>query len=148
MTTIRPMRPTDLMQVTETDAAAGILLPWTLNQYARELINPSAFCWVAEEDGLILGSLTLWNVAGEGEIANIAVHPSHWRRGVGKALMQTALQKAADLGLTRLLLEARLGNLPAQALYRAFGFQEDGIRPGYYSNREDALLMSRHILGG
>lgn len=144
--TIRPMRPQDVTRVAEIDRAAGIALPWTVNQYARELLKPSAFCWVAEEEGQVVGSLTLWNLAGEGEIANVAVHPACWRRGGGRALLQTALTQAAALGLTRLLLEVAAGNQAAQALYRSFGFSEDGRRPHYYANGEDALLMSRPLI--
>ncbi|GAB4400229.1 MAG: ribosomal protein S18-alanine N-acetyltransferase [Anaerolineales bacterium] len=145
---IRPMFPADIIPVVAIDSAAGILLPWTPNQYARELMKPTTFCWVAEADGRLAGSLTLWNLAGEGEIANLAVHPDFWRQGIGRALMQTALSKAAELGLTRILLELRQSNLAAQALYRSFGFVEDGLRPNYYANGEAALLMSRERVAG
>lgn len=139
---IRRMTPVDIATVVQIDTAAGILLPWSPNAYARELLKQTTFCWVAEVQGRLAGSLTLWDVAGEGEIANVAVHPDFWRQGIGRALVQTALEKAAELGLKRILLEVRAGNEPAQTLYRTFGFAEDGRRTGYYANGEDAILMS------
>lgn len=143
---IRRMSPTDVLQVNAIDAAAGILLPWTPNQYARELLKrETTFCWVAEVDRRLAASLTLWNLVGEGEIANLAVHPDFWRQGIGRALLQTALSKAAELRLTRVMLEVRESNLAARALYRSFGFVEDGLRPKYYLNGEAAVLMSVKI---
>jgi len=140
---IRRMTPADIPTVIEIDTAAGILQPWSPNSYAHELNKQTAFCWVAEVEGRLAGSLTMWDLVGEAEIANIAVHPDFWRQGIARALMQTALDKAAKLGLTRVMLEVRASNEPAQSLYRAFGFVEDGLRRGYYVNGEDAILMSR-----
>lgn len=139
---IRRMGPADIISVVAIDTAAGILLPWSPNAYARELLKQTTFCWVAEAEGRLAGSLTLWDVVGEGEIANVAVHPDFWRQGIGRALVQTALDKSAELGFPRVMLEVRASNLPAQALYRSFGFEEDGRRRGYYANGEDAILMS------
>ena len=61
--------------------------------------------------------------------------------------LQTRLVKpvaiSCELRLQPLLsLEVRAGNDAAKALYRKFGFTEDGVRPNYYSNGEDAILMS------
>lgn len=163
---IRPMTLADINAVVLVDAIAGILLPWSPAAYAAELRKPTSSCWVAETvtdepldylapfalsvenvqypagEKAVIGSLTLWDVAGEGEIANVAVHPKFWRQGVARALMQTALDKAAQLGLTRVLLEVRASNQAAQRLYHSFGFIEDGRRPRYYSNGEDAILMA------
>jgi len=48
-------------------------------------------------------------------------------------------------GVRTVFLEVRRRNLNAQALYRKFGFVEDGVRPHYYvDNNEDALLLSLH----
>ena len=140
---IRPMTPADIETVVQIDTAAGILSPWSPNAYARELLKATTFAWVAEVDGRLAGSLTMWDVVGEGEIANVAVHPDFWRQGIGGALVQTALEKAAELGFERIMLEARESNTAAQSLYRAFGFVEDGRRRAYYVNGEDAVLMSR-----
>ena len=140
---IRRMTPADVMSVVAIDTAAGILLPWSPNAYARELLKQTTFCWVAEVDGRLAGSLTLWDVVGEGEIANVAVHPDFWRQGIGRARVQTALDKAAELGLARVMLEVRASNEAAQTLYRSFGFEEDGRRRAYYANGEDAILMSK-----
>ena len=164
---IRPMQLEDIHAVVLVDALAGILLPWSPVAYSAELRKPTSSCWVAEtvaEETLtylmpfalpveniqypagalaVIGSLTLWDVAGEGEIANLAVHPKFWRQGVAHRLMQVALEKAASLGMAKVMLEVRASNIPAKMLYTGLGFVEDGLRPRYYSNGEDAILMSK-----
>ncbi len=164
---IRPMKLADVVTVTLVDAIAGILVPWGPSAYAGELQKSSSWCWVAETiadapleyippfsapmetiryavgDRALIGSLTLWDLAGEGEIANISVHPRYWRQGVGRALMLTALAQARQHNLKKVMLEVRASNEPAKSLYASLGFVEDGRRPGYYSNGEDAILMSK-----
>jgi [ribosomal protein S18]-alanine N-acetyltransferase len=140
---IRPMTPADVATVVEIDTAAGILSPWGPNAYARELLKATTFAWVAEVDGRLAGSLTMWEVVGEAEIANVAVHPDFWRQGIARALLNTAIEKAVELKFERIMLEVRASNEAAQSLYRAFGFVEDGRRRAYYVNGEDAVLMSR-----
>ena len=39
-----------------------------------------------------------------------------------------------------MMLEVRKSNIPAQKLYKKFGFNEISIRKGYY-NGEDAVIM-------
>jgi ribosomal-protein-alanine N-acetyltransferase len=71
------------------------------------------------------------------------VHPEWRRQGIGASLMVRLLELAEELGARRLTLEVRAGNLPAQALYRRFGFEVAGRRPRYYTDDgEDALIMS------
>ena len=140
---IRRMTPADVATVVEIDTAAGILSPWSPNAYARELLKQTTYCWVAEVEGRLAGSLTMWEVVGDAEIANVAVQPDFWRQGIARSLVQTALDKVAELGFERVMLEVRDSNEAAQSLYRAFGFVEDGRRRAYYVNGEDAILMSK-----
>ena len=57
-------------------------------------------------------------------------------------LLRFALEKARQLGATKMTLEVRLSNHGAQNLYRKLGFQDRGIRKGYYADtNEDAIIM-------
>ena len=105
---------------------------------------------VAEKDGTAIGWATLTRGpdrrSHSGSLA-ITVHDLHHRQGVGRALM-TAILDLADnwLGLIRTELEVNIDNHGAIALYRAFGFEDEGIRrasllrDGVYV---DSLLMGR-----
>lgn len=84
----------------------------------------------------------------EAELLQIAVAPERRRGGLGRRLLGESLERLASCGVTRVMLEVRVSNQAAIRLYRALGFTDDGVRPGYYpteTGREDALLMSCHI---
>jgi ribosomal-protein-alanine N-acetyltransferase len=97
---------------------------------------------VAEVEGKIAAMLVLWFIIDEAHIATIAVHPDFRRQGIGEQILLHALRAAHSEGAQRAFLEVRAGNFAAQAMYRKYGFEMAGVRPGYYKdNNEDALLM-------
>ena len=52
------------------------------------------------------------------------------------------MQFAHAEGIKDMTLEVRTSNLPAQAVYRKLGFQNEGIRKRYYEDTgEDAIIM-------
>jgi ribosomal-protein-alanine N-acetyltransferase len=58
------------------------------------------------------------------------------------------LATAAHEGMSQLLLEVRVSNHAAIALYQNEGFREIGQRPGYYpaaNGREDARVLTRAL---
>ncbi len=124
-------------------------LPWTERSYRFEVTeNPPSRPWVAEvvkADGSkqIAGMLVIWLIIDEAHIATIAIHPDHRRHKIGEKLLARGILEAAREGAVKAFLEVRRGNLPAQAMYRKFGFVETGFRSHYYQDTgEDALLMT------
>ena len=140
---IRRMQVEDVPAVHEIDHLS-FSLPWPERAFRYEVgSNPIARCWVAEQEGRIVAMLVLWMIIDEAHVATIATHPDLRRQGIGEELLLTALAAARDEGAVRAFLEVRAGNAGAQALYRKYGFVDDGVRPRYYKdNNEDALLMS------
>lgn len=145
---IRRMDLKDVEQVYAIDVLS-FSLPWPERSYRFELTeNRASRPWVAEwleEDRppRIVAMLVLWLLFDEAHIGTIAVHPDFRQYGIGRRLLAAALLNAIEGGATTSLLEVRRGNLSAQKLYEAFGFEVVNIRPRYYSdNGEDALLMT------
>jgi ribosomal-protein-alanine N-acetyltransferase len=105
--------------------------------------NPNSHCWVAELDAKLIGFVVCWLIVDEVHIATIAIHPKYRGLGIGKALIITGLRKLIPKGALTATLEVRAGNNVAQSMYRHFGFEEVGLRKGYYQDtRENALLMT------
>lgn len=73
----------------------------------------------------------------------LAVAPSHQRRGVARQLLHWLLDSARCAGMAEVNLELRTSNAGARAFYRAMGFSDAGLLPGYYQQRESALRMRR-----
>lgn len=142
---IRPMTPADLEAVVAVERLCHPH-PWSTEQFRQELENPLARVDLLECDGVIAGFLCWWLLAGEAEIQNVATAPRFRRRGVARRLLEQVLAEARRQGATRALLEARVGNGGAIALYRAYGFTDCGMRRGYYADGEDALLMEKSLL--
>ncbi len=145
---VRAMTLEDVPAVFAIDTRS-FALPWSERAYRYELTqNPNARLWVAElldEQGKasVVGMVVTWLILDEAHIGTIAAHPDFRQRGVAEALLRQALRDAASRGAVQALLEVRRSNLPAQALYRKFGFVTTGVRPKYYQdNQEDAFLMT------
>jgi ribosomal protein S18 acetylase RimI-like enzyme len=77
----------------------------------------------------------------------LAVRPSHRRLGIGQRLLDWLLESARVAGMASIHLELRAGNDAARRFYRAMGFYETVLVPGYYRSgegrKEGALRMLR-----
>ena len=131
---LRPAIPTDLPAIAEIQAACPEASQW----------NPSDYfnynCWVAERDRLCGFVVTRQTAPGESEVLNLAVAPDCRRSGVGRALLDAALEAAPGAWF----LEVRESNVGAIRLYENAGFRVCGKRPAYYSDPcEAGIVMSR-----
>jgi [ribosomal protein S18]-alanine N-acetyltransferase len=117
--------------------------PWSLGLFMSELGFGSSRVYVtARVGGTVVGYGGLMLVADDGHITTLAVDPRWHRRRIGTRVLETLARAAIERGARNLTLEVRVGNEPAQGLYRAFGFAPAGIRKGYYvETNEDALVM-------
>jgi len=140
---IRKMKVEDVPAAHEIDKLS-FTLPWPERSLRFEVSdNPSARCWVAEQDGRVVGMLILWMIVDEAHIATVATHPEFRGQGIAEGLLIKTLEKAHAEGAQSALLEVRAGNEVAQALYRKHGFKVVGQRKRYYKdNSEDAVLMT------
>lgn len=150
--TIRAMKAEDLDQVMAIETGS-FGSPWSRTHFMDELNNPDlSIPLVVDNDGIITGYLVVWIILDECHVANIAVHPE-WRRcGVGRRLMERAVEAGRERGSTRIMLEVRASNTAAIRLYESYGFVRVGIRKNYYHDgflkTEDGILMDLDLTGG
>ena len=76
---------------------------------------------------------------------SIAVDETARGQGIGPALVEEAARHAAQRGCRRLRLEVRRSNGAAQRSYERSAFRRTGIRPAYYDDGEDAVIMETEI---
>ena len=154
---LRTMREDDLPWVVALERDAQEI-PWSEKSF-REALAAGYACWVAEvlsgDDPTTaaaepVGFLILLLVAGEAEILNLAIDPAHRGRGLGREMLEAALDEARERGAARVWLEVRVSNQAAIALYQRSGFTIVARRRGYYATREgareDALVMQRELV--
>jgi len=137
------------VEIVRVGAAAARLLarlhatsfpePWTAGAIAELLAMPGAFALLAQGgDGEAgpppapLGFTLCRAAAGECELLTLAVLPEARRRGVGRALLDTACTHARAYGGEAVFLEVAEDNHAARRLYAGQGFEVVGRRAHYY----------------
>lgn len=117
-------------------------MPWSPQDFLEMVEADYAYYYVAEVEGEIVGCCGIRNMAGEGEITNVAVASDFRGKGIGRALMEYMLREAPSHGMGDCTLEVRVSNVSAIHLYESLGFKSEGIRPGFYEKpKEDAVIM-------
>jgi ribosomal-protein-alanine N-acetyltransferase len=140
-TVIEIMKDDDIKNVMEVEVKS-FNIPWSKESFENELKNNLALYLVAKVDEKAVGYIGVWKIFDEGHITNVAVHPEFRGEGIGRALISELLYLCKKDGIKSFTLEVRESNAVAQNLYKSFGFVEEGMRKGYYSdNNEDAIIM-------
>ncbi len=139
---IRPMVQLDVVQVLELEHA-GHAFPWS-EQIFRDCIDVGYTCSVMLKDHQMVAFSVMSMAAGEAHILNVTVSPHTRRQGFGRQMMHFLIDKARRNHNFRALLEVRMSNSPAIALYKGLGFYLVSVRKDYYpdeNGREDALVL-------
>lgn len=140
--TIRGMLPDDVGEVKALLDACFGSSAWSEQSILSELEKSDSYCTVAVKDGVIVGYLAFEQIADEGSIIEVAVHPDCRRQGIAKRLIESASD--ASEGLSEVFLEVRESNMPAVALYEGLGFERIALRRDYYdAPKENAVIMRK-----
>jgi ribosomal protein S18 acetylase RimI-like enzyme len=94
----------------------------------HRLEQGDGFYFVAWEGDEPLGHAYL-SLADPPELQDVSVRTEHRRRGVASALTGAAERESLARSSDRLRLTVSIDNEPAQALYRALGYVDAGVRP-------------------
>jgi [ribosomal protein S18]-alanine N-acetyltransferase len=138
------------MTVGDLDAVAAVETrsyshPWSRGNFTDSLAAGYLAEVLVDGGGELVGYFIAMEGVDELHLLNITVAPDWQGQGHGQALMAAVRQHARQRGLCTLWLEVRASNQRARALYRRLGFEEVGLRRGYYPaavRREDAVVMS------
>ena len=138
---IRPMQLQDVAQVAALEQQC-FSQPWSLKAFQEVLNTPYRILFVAIDDDIVIGECMLTEIAGEGEITNVAVNSAFRKKGIARHLMKATLSEGEKRNIAAYTLEVRAGNVAAIKLYESFGFVTEGVRRNFYSKPiEDALIM-------
>lgn len=119
-------------------------MPWPLNQCRDALGQKSFAAFGMWRQDCLLAYISFYHAGDELEILNLAVLPEERRRGYAQRILNLVLQAGRKMGMQKVLLEVREGNLAARSLYEKCGFGQCGIRRGYYTDTgEDAIIYMR-----
>ena len=136
---IRHLESSDNTDICEIYGHASVMEHTSQIQYlstdkvASLFESPESYTLVAEYDSKVVGHISIFpsNKARAKHCASlaIAVNPKFHGKGIGKTLMEAAIDQADNwLNLTRLELEANEDNLTAITLYKRVGFEVEGMK--------------------
>jgi ribosomal-protein-alanine N-acetyltransferase len=155
--TIRLAEPRDAQAIalmSRDFIEAGLGWKYDAPRVLRAIRDRDTLAVVACEGGksaIGRGAITGFAIVEFGEerahLVLLAVRPSHRRLGIGQRLFRWLLESARTAGMASIHLELRASNDAARRFYRAMGFYETVLVPGYYRSgegrKEGALKMLR-----
>jgi ribosomal-protein-alanine N-acetyltransferase len=169
-TRLRALEQADLVDVLALEHELFPEDPWNAEMFAGEIAQPreSRLYLLAEAeagDGGLAGAdmasgrgaqrgMVMAGYAGlmfmpggtQADVLTIAVRAAFWGRGIGSALLGALLTAARDRGCAEIFLEVRADNPRARGLYLRRGFEEIGVRRGYYQpSGTDAIVMRKDL---
>ena len=136
------MVESDVGDVVATERAA-YQFPWSEGIF-RDCLRVGYVCRVVSVEDRVVGYGVMSVGAGEAHILNLCVLEAYRSRGIGKSLLGYLLDRGAAAGMSEAFLEVRPSNTSAIRLYQSLGFEQVGMRRGYYQavgGREDAAVL-------
>jgi ribosomal-protein-alanine N-acetyltransferase len=138
-----PMSEADLPEVVAIEREI-YPFPWTRGNFL-DSIRAGYSVWVLRDEELLLTAYAVMTLAvDEAHLLNLSVARRHQRGGLGWRTLEWMAEVARGHGARTMLLEVRPSNTSAMRMYRRYGFEQIGVRRGYYptlGGREDALVM-------
>lgn len=144
---IRPMHELDVPMVVAIERSA-YQFPWSEGIF-RDCLRVGYICRLVEVGSDIAGYGIMSIGAGEAHILNVCVRDDYRERGLARKVLLYLLDRARAAGMYEAFLEVRPSNTTAARLYHTLGFEQVGVRRGYYqatNGREDAAVLRRLLL--
>ena len=115
---------------------------WTEDDFLRCLRQRNCIGMVAEHDDRIVGFMIYELHKNRLHVLNFAVASAFRRTGIGAQMVAKLIGKLSSHRRTRIVLQTRETNLPAQLFFRIVGFRAtEVLREHYEDTGEDAFVM-------
>ena len=143
---MQPMSESDITEVLAIEYRV-FSYPWGRGNFTDSMASGYS-CWVCRVGGELVGYFVLMLAVDDAHLLTIGVAEKYHGRGYGSRRLRQAMRVGHEGGAKMLLLEVRPSNEKALKMYRHFGFQQIGVRRGYYPaslGREDALVLTHAL---
>ncbi len=138
---IRWMIRRDMREVLDVEQQS-FEFPWYEEDFIRCLRQRNCIGMVAEHGERVVGFMIYELHKSRLHILNFAVADNMRHRGVGSQMAQKLISKLSNQRRTRITLEVRETNLPAQMFFKNTGFRATTVLRSYYEDSpEDAYVM-------
>ena len=146
--------PINILPAHRDDLAAIMILErsgfaapeqWSERSWLGELLGEGRTVLIARVHQPV-GVITIRTTGELADLHRLAVAPAHRRRGIGTALVRSALESVRHLGARAVILEVRDTNDEAIMLYQKLGFEQFAARQNYYGPGQHALILKLYDL--
>ena len=138
---IRWMIRRDMQEVLEIEND-GFEFPWYEEDFIRCLRQRNCIGMVAEHNDQVVGFMIYELEKSKLHLLNFAVAREHRRQGVGRQMIDKLIGKLSHQRRTRIVLEIRETNLPAQLFFKQCNFRAVSVLREFYDDTpEDAYAM-------
>ncbi|MBZ0265460.1 ribosomal protein S18-alanine N-acetyltransferase [bacterium] len=142
---IRELTAKDIPHIAEAEVKCFPEDAWDESAIRESVLHPLSYSLVQMNNNVLSGYLISFVYAGEAHLFNIAILPKFRQRGYASELLSHWMNIITVMDARVVYLEVRHSNQAAISLYEKFGFRTVGVRTKYYSNGEDAILMTCDI---
>jgi ribosomal-protein-alanine N-acetyltransferase len=120
--------------------------PWPPQFFVSEILAEGRFNRILVDPAGIIAAYLFcaWQFL-DLHVLKVATLPPHRRRGLSTELMTLAEDHTRQTGGESLTLEVRTSNVPAITMYLGLDYRRAGIRPAYYQDGEDAVIMTKRM---
>ena len=147
---LRNMNQSDIDAVYSIEMAAH-RAPWPRDILA-ECLHAGFDCRVVESlegnEVSLIGYVMCRYTENSCHILNLCVTPPLQGKGYGQLLLQDLIDSPAEAFVYKLVLEVRPSNIIANRLYKKMGFEQTGLKRGYYRDNqtiEDAMILEKKL---
>jgi len=100
---------------------------------------------VGLEDGKVIAYAIFWCHGTEAFMMTFAIHPEYRSKGIAFKFLTEVFELLKKENINYVELDVRKSNLPAIKLYKKLGFSIERERTGFYSDGENAFVMSKKL---
>lgn len=123
---------------------------WKKEDFKTILKRKDQSCFITLQDNQCVAfavfSLVDTGFSLQSILEMLVVHPHYRHTGIASALLNHALENLKAQSISECILEVRISNTKAQALYEKCGFKCVAKRPNMYKKPlEDGLLMRKFL---
>ncbi|WP_459893187.1 ribosomal protein S18-alanine N-acetyltransferase [Hydrogenobaculum acidophilum] len=144
--TITEMTKEHLDEVIEINNISFTTDAWNEQGFYREFSLDYSKKWVGIEDGKVVVYAIFWCHGAEAFMMTFAVHPDYRSKGVASYFLTEVFKLLKEENIDYVELDVRKSNLPAINLYKKLGFKIERERPSFYSDGENAFVMSKELV--
>ena len=144
---LRPLTVDDVPDMARMEVELFGGIAWSAETLVDEITGPGRWYVGAYDDERLVGYAGVWFDGYDAQVMTIATDTPYQNRGIGRLLLGALMAHAREVEADAVLLEVRVDNAPALHLYESCGFEQIGVRHGYYQPENvDAWTMRKALV--